>query len=71
MGTVDWHLIVRILTVVAAVAAALLWFVSSRIEVPNNQDTFIGELQRIGRWNSRAAFASCVAAALGALDLIV
>jgi hypothetical protein len=67
----DWHLIVRILTAVAAFVAAVLWFVSSSIEVPDNVDTFIGVLQRIGYWNSWAARASCVAALLGALDVII
>jgi hypothetical protein len=69
-GNMDWHLIVRILTAVAATVAAVLWFVSAHIKVPNNIDTIVGELQRIGYWNSWAASASCVAAALGALDLI-
>jgi hypothetical protein len=65
----DWHLIVRILTAVAAIVAALFWFVSARIKVPNNLDTIVGELQRIGYWNSWAASASCIAAALGALSI--
>jgi len=55
----------------AAFVAAVLWFVSSSIEVPDNVDTFIGVLQRIGYRNSCAARASCVAALFGALDVII
>ena len=67
----DLHLIVRASPAVAAIVAAVLWFVSSRIKVPNDIDTIVGQLQRIGRWNSRAALASCIAAALGAIELII
>ena len=42
--------------------AAACWFYSARIEVPNNIDTIVGELQRIG--NGWAAGASCAAALL-------
>jgi hypothetical protein len=40
------------------------WFYSAWIEVPNNIDTIVGELQRIGYWNGFAAGASCAAALL-------
>jgi hypothetical protein len=66
----DWHLIVRILTAAAAFVAMVLWFVSSSIEVPDSRRV-IGVLQHIGYWNSWAARASCVAALLGALDVII
>jgi hypothetical protein len=42
----------------------------ARIEVPNNIDTIVQELQRIGYWNGWAATASCVAAAFICLSLI-
>jgi hypothetical protein len=45
-----------------ALIAAACWFYSARIEVPNNIDTIVGELQRIG--NGWAAGASCAAALL-------
>jgi hypothetical protein len=61
---------IRVLIAIAALLAAALWLRSALIKVPNNIDTIVGELQRIGRWNSFAAFASCAAALLGALDLI-
>ena len=38
-ANMDWHRIVRILTAAAAFVAAVLWFVSSSIEVPDNVDT--------------------------------
>ena len=65
------HLIVNVLGAVTQVAAAAFWFLSARIKVPDNQDTFIGELQRIGYWNGWAATASCVAAIFVCLSLIV
>jgi hypothetical protein len=34
--------------------AAVLWFNSARIEVPDNIDTIVQELQRIGYWNGWA-----------------
>ena len=48
--------------VISSAVAALLWFYASHIKVPNNRDTFIGELQRINRWNARAAVAFGIAA---------
>ena len=47
-----------------ALIAAACWFYSARIEVPNNIDTIVGELQRIGYWNGLAAGASRIAALL-------
>jgi hypothetical protein len=67
----DLHLMVRSSLVVATIAAAALWFISARIKVPNNIDTMVGELQRMGYWNGWASAASCIAAALAALDLII
>ena len=54
--------IVGLVGVVASFGAAVLWFYASRIDVPDNIDTFIGELQRISRWNAWAARAAFVAA---------
>jgi hypothetical protein len=47
---------------VASLAAAGFWLWGSLIEVPNNIDTIVGELQRIGRLNAWAALAALVAA---------
>jgi len=58
-----------IIGVLAALAAAGLWLRASVIDVPNNIDTIVGELQRMGRWNASAAFASFVAALCGAYAL--
>jgi len=41
---------------VAALAAGGLWFWASWIKVPDNIDTVIAALQRIGRINAWAAF---------------
>ena len=48
--------------VISSVVAAVFWFYASRIKVPDNQDAFIGELQRISRLNARAAMAFGIAA---------
>ncbi|MBO2985743.1 hypothetical protein [Burkholderia pseudomallei] len=47
---------------ISSLAAAGLWLWSSLIQVPDNIDTFIGELQRISRVNAWAAMCACVAA---------
>ncbi|MBB3018461.1 hypothetical protein FHR70_001515 [Microvirga lupini] len=47
---------------VSALAAAGLFLYSSRIEVPDNIDTMMGEIQRIGRWNSYGCWAAFVGA---------
>jgi hypothetical protein len=67
----NWRLIIRGATAVAALAAAVLWAKSASIEVPHNIDTIVDELQRMGMWSGWAALASCIAAVLGALDLII
>ena len=48
--------------VISSVVAAMLWFKASRIKVPDNQDTLIGELQRISRCKAHAAVAFGIAA---------
>jgi hypothetical protein len=53
---------VAVVGAAASLIAAALWFYASWLEVPDNIDTFIGELKRISRWNSYAAMAACVAA---------
>jgi hypothetical protein len=60
---------IRVLTAIAALIAAGLWLRSALIDVPDNIDTIVGELQRVGWWNSKAALASRAAALLGAVDL--
>jgi hypothetical protein len=47
---------------VASLAAAALWLWGSLVEVPDNIDTIVGELQRIGRINAWAAMAALMAA---------
>jgi len=55
MGMIYVDFAVCSIGVISSVVAAVLWFKASYIKVPDNQDTFIGELQRISRWNARAA----------------
>jgi uncharacterized membrane protein len=62
--------IVKIIGVSASLFAAGLWFYASILAVPDNIDTFIGELQRISRWNSYAAMAAGVAACCGAYEFL-
>jgi hypothetical protein len=52
----------RHLGVLTTLAAGIFWLVASLIEVPDNQDTFIAALQRIGRINAYGAWCACVAA---------
>jgi len=58
--------IMGVVGVLSSLAAAALWWYASRLEVPENIDTFIGELRRISRWNARAAMATGVAAVCSA-----
>ena len=52
--------------VVTSLAAAGLWLRGSLIDVPNNIDTIVKELQRIGRLNAWAAWAALIAAVCAA-----
>jgi hypothetical protein len=54
--------IVTSVGLVASLAAAGFWLWGSILEVPDNIDTIVGELQRIGRLNAWAAMAALVAA---------
>lgn len=54
----------------ASLVAAALWLWASLIKVPDNIDTFIGELQLIGRVNSWAAMAAVVAALCAAYGFL-
>jgi hypothetical protein len=56
--------------VISSAVAAVLWFYVSRIKVPDNQDAFIGELQRISRLNARAAMAFGIAALCAAYIIV-
>jgi hypothetical protein len=58
--------IVGIVGIVASLVAAIILLRASFIEVPDNIDTFIGELQRIGLWSSAGCFAAFMAAVCGA-----
>jgi hypothetical protein len=50
----------------ALIVAACLWLYASLIAVPNNIDTIVRELQRIGWWNALAAWAAVIGALSGA-----
>jgi hypothetical protein len=54
--------IVTLVGLLASLAAAAYWLWASLIEVPDNIDTIVGELQRIGRLNAWAALAALIAA---------
>jgi hypothetical protein len=54
--------IVTSVGLLASLAAASFWLWGSLIEVPDNIDTIVGELQRIGRVNAWAALCALVAA---------
>ena len=59
------HLVLSGVGAFATLIAAINWLSASRIEVPDNIDTFIPALQRAPRLNARAAFAARIAAACG------
>ena len=61
-------LVLKAVVVVGGLIAAAFWLSSARVTVPNNQDTFIAALQRIGKLNSIGA-AGASAAAIAALVL--
>jgi hypothetical protein len=58
--------IVASVGLLASLTAAVFWLWVSLIEVPDNIDTIVGELQRIGRVNAWAAMAALVAAVCAA-----
>jgi hypothetical protein len=53
---------IAVVGIAASLLAAGLWLWASLITVPDNIDTIVAELQRIGRINAGAAFAAVVAA---------
>ena len=61
-------LVLKAVVVVGGLIAAAFWLASARVTVPDNQDTFIAALQRIGKLNSIGA-AGASAAAVAALVL--
>ena len=48
-------LVLKAVVVVGGLIAAAFWLSSARVTVPDNQDTFIAALQRIGKLNSIGA----------------
>lgn len=55
----------------AALLAAIFWLWASLIQVPDNIDTFISVLQRIGRMNAYGALAASVGAICGLIVLLL
>lgn len=69
----DAALALKVLSFLAAflwLASAVLWALGAMVKIPHNQDTFIGELQRAGRWNSCAAATACAAAVVSGVVAI-
>ena len=60
------NIIVGVLGVLSTFAAGAFWLWASLIPVPDNLDTFIGDLQRISQINAYGAGCACVAALCGA-----
>jgi hypothetical protein len=52
--------------VLTSLVAGALWLRASLIDVPDNLDTFIDVLQRIGRLNAYGAWSACGAAVCAA-----
>ena len=65
MTTIDK--IIGAIGALASILAAVFWLRSALLDVPDNIDTIVRELQRIGWWNSAAAWAAVVASLCAAL----
>jgi hypothetical protein len=63
--------IVDVASLAALVTAAYYWWKASEITVPDNQDTFIAALQKIGRFSKRASIANVFAAVFTGLSMIL
>jgi hypothetical protein len=50
--------------------SALFWARSASIEIRNNQDAFIGDLQRAGYWKVWAARSACAAAVCSCIVVV-
>lgn len=61
----SWEIIFSGLGAISAAFAAAFWLWASLVVVPDNVDTFVSEMQRIGRLNAYGASAACVAALSG------
>ena len=61
-------LVLKAVVVVGGLIAAAFWLASARVTVPDDQDSFLTALQRIGKLNSIGA-AGASAAAIAALVL--
>jgi hypothetical protein len=59
MTTIDK--VIGAIDALSSILAAAFWLRSAVIDVPDNIDTIVRELQRIGWWNSAAAQAAVVA----------
>jgi hypothetical protein len=64
------ELIVATIGVVASLLAAYWWLRASLVEVPDNVDTFIGELQKASRLSAYGAKAAVVAALCAAYAFV-
>jgi len=67
----SWWIVVSGIGATAAAFAAGFWLWASLIPVPDNIDTFIGELQRISRINAYGAMSACVAAISGVVLFVI
>src|SRR3546814_17312743 len=67
--SIDYSLAVKLAASVLAVLAAGFWLWASLITVPDNVDTLISVLQRIGKLNAYGALSASFAAACGVLLL--
>lgn len=54
----------------SSIGAAVFWLWASLIPVPDNQDTFIGALQRASRFNAVAAACAAVASVCAAYGFV-
>jgi len=64
----DW--LPQLVIALASLTAAVFWFLSSAVDISNNQDTLIAEIQRASELSGYAAFAAGIAAFVVAISFI-
>ena len=63
--------VLSVIVVLASFCAAVFWFLSAAVEIPDSIDTIVAALQHSSRWSARAAFSAGVAAVCGIALLVI
>ncbi len=65
------RVVINLIGALAALLAAVLWFRSTTVSMPDRLDDIARELQRVGRWNAWAAGATCISALAQCLHFLL